>query len=141
MERSKKKFYGDSGVDIHNDKVMISLGIRAKDLETKDNSAWEKTDQERKLLKSLRHSHKGKIGISTAPRKYIPVEAKLIIYLKKNKYFPNTTYSTICNMAYISDVLRQYCKYDNILKSTVNYVAKYSYNGKTYSPKERPFWR
>ena len=95
----------------------------------RDPCVWIKTDQERKLLKSLRK--RTKMHFNSIPCKEIPVLAKLIVYLKKNKEFPHTTYSTMCYMNHIGSVLSRYS----------DLVSKYSYNGKTYLPSERPFWK
>lgn len=135
----KNEFQSASGfVDIRNDALMVELGIRPPLLQQRDPSIWTKTNQEKKLLKSLRYKSKMSTGIP--PIKVIPIRAKLIIYLKKNKKFPYTTYSIICSMHQIDEYLRFFCQKDKSGNIT-NIVSKYVYNGKTYLPNERPFWR
>lgn len=104
---------------------------------SRDKSVWTKTQNEKKLLRNARNStKKEKMHFHSIPIKNIPVLAKLIIYLKKNTKFPKTTYSTNCYMHEIGNILALYCT-----DKCENLVVKYSYNGKTYSPNERPFWK
>ena len=131
----------DSWVDVHNDALMIELGIRPRPATPRDPNVWTKSKQEKKILRTLRCTHKGKMHFGTSPRKAIPVRAKLIVQLKKNKRFPHTTYSTICGMHQIGDVLNFFHQWDRQNKMVVSVVAKYTFNGKTYTPNERPFWK
>lgn len=135
-----KKANQGNWVDIHDANLMIQLGMHPCFLKPKDSSVWTKTDSEKKRLKVLRKRFKGSMHFHSVPTRPIPVRAKLIIQLKKNKKFPNTTYSTICNMHQISEVLSTFCQEDPTTHIMENVVAKYSYNGKTYSPSELPFW-
>ena len=130
----------DRWVDVHNDEQMIELGIRPPHLAPRDKSVWTKTQYEKKVLKSLRNIHKGQIHFYTVPKRSIPVRAKLIIQLKKNKKFSNTTYSTECWQHEIGNILLKY--YSKNSKTGYNecLVSKYIYNEKTYDPEERPFW-
>lgn len=130
----------DLRVDVHNDELMIELGIRPPHLIPRDPSVWTKTPREKKLLKSLRKIHKGHIHFHSVPKKSIPVKAKLIIQLKKNKKFPNTTYSTECWQHKIEDILLNYYAKNNKTGHNECLVSKYIYNGQAYSPDERPFW-
>lgn len=123
-------------VDVHDDALMVKLGIFPPINTQKDLSVWTKSKQEKKILKSLRF--KSKMHFGCPPRKTIPVKDKLIIQLKKNKQFPYTTYSIICYMHQIDSILDFFCQKNNNAK--VNVVAKYTFNGKTYLPNERPFW-
>lgn len=131
----------DRWVDVHDDALMIKLGIHPRHVIPRDLSIWTKSKQEKKILRTLRCAHKGKMHLGVSPRKVIPVRAKLIVQLKKNKRFPHTTYSTICGMHQIVDVLNFFCQQDHQNKMMVSVVAKYTFNGKTYSPDERPFWK
>lgn len=131
----------DSWVDVHNDALMVKLGIRPRTVTPKDPSVWTKSKQEKKKLQTLRCAHKGKMHFGISPCKSIPVRAKLIVQLKKNKQFPHTTYSTICGMHQIGDILNFFHQLDRQSKSMVSIVAKYIFNGKTYMPNERPFWK
>lgn len=130
----------DRWVDVHNDALMVELGIRPTMLSPRDKTVWTKTPNERRLLKSLRRSGKGRIHFHSVPEKSIPVRTKLIIQLVKNDKFPKTTYSTECWQHEIKNILLQYYKRNK--KTGVNecLVSKYTYNGKTYAPNERPFW-
>ena len=130
----------DRWIDVHDDELMIELGIRPPHAALRDKSVWTKTPYEKRILRSERCKHKERIHFHSVPRKSIPVKAKLIIYLKKNKKFPHTTYSTECMQHEIGDILFNY--YSRNRKTGYNecLVTKYVYNGKTYAPNERPFW-
>nr|DAT77796.1 MAG TPA: hypothetical protein [Caudoviricetes sp.] len=130
----------DRWVDVHDDALMIELGIRPAALTPRDKSVWTKTPYEQRLLKSLRRSSRERIHFHTVPEKSIPVRAKLIIQLKKNDKFPKTTYSTECWQHEIRSILLNY--YQRNKKTGINecLVSKYTYNGKTYGPNEKPFW-
>jgi hypothetical protein len=143
QENNKKsnKISNNGWIDVHDDALMVELGIRPKPLSPKDPNVWTKTNQERKLLRNLKRSHKEKIHMGSIPEKVIPVKAKLIIQLKRNNKFPNTTYSMICYMHKISNILSSFMQYDKQSKTMINLVAKYKYNDKEYSPNELPFWK
>ena len=128
-------------VAVHNYALMVELGIHPSPVTPRDPSVWSKSKQEKKILRTLRCAHKGKMHLSTPPRKVIPIRAKLIVQLKKNKRFPYTTYSTICGMHQIGDVLNFFHQWDRQNRMMVSIVAKYTFNGKTYTPNERPFWK
>lgn len=131
----------DRWIDVHNDDVMREMGFfRPFNQAPRDKSVWTKTPNERRLLRELRHSVKRDMHIHSIPIKRIPVRAKLIIQLKKNKKFPKTTYSTECWQHEIGDILMQYFWRNNKTGYAENLVLKYSFNGRTYGPNERPFW-
>ena len=130
----------DLWVDVRDRELMIKLGIHPPYATPRDPSVWTKTPNEKRLLRSLRKSVKGRIHFGTPPRKHIPVRAKLIIQLKKNKKFPYTTYSTECWQHEIGDILLNYYQTNKKTGFSECLVSKYVYNGKTYSPNERPFW-
>lgn len=130
----------DLWVDVHDRELMIELGIHPPYAVPRDPSVWTKTPYEKRVLRSERCKHKERIHFHTVPRKSIPVRAKLIIYLKKNKKFPNTTYSTKCWQHEIGDILFRYYQINKKTGVSESLVSKYIYNGKTYSPNERPFW-
>ena len=125
-------------VDVHNDALMVSLGIRHPSYVQRDPSVWTKTPYEKKMLKSLRRLHKGKMYFHSIPTRPIPVKAKIIVYLKSNKLFPNSTYSKECYLHEIDNVISRY--FDDSKGKNECLVLKYSYNGKTYKYWERPFW-
>ncbi|MGM9533064.1 hypothetical protein [Intestinibacter sp.] len=125
-------------VDVHNDELMVSLGIRVP-LYSIDYSVFEKTDKEKEQLRTERAKHKEDMRTGTKPIPYIPIQAKLVVYLKKNNKFPNSTYSSICMQHEIFNKLGFFAE---ITKSgnIRNLVSKYSYNGKMYKSGEYPFW-
>lgn len=130
----------DRWVDVHDDELMIELGIRPPHAAPRDKNVWTRTPHEKKVLRSERCKHKERIHFHNVPRKSIPVKARLIIYLKNNKKFPNTTYSTECLQHEIGDILFKYYAKNRKTGYTECLVTKYIYNGKTYAPNERPFW-
>lgn len=134
-----KKETNSSWINIHDDELMVKLGIRPKPLPEKDSSVWTKTLKEKKALRSYRCEHKENMHFGSIPKRSNPVQAKIIIQLVKNNKFPHTTYSKVCNMNKIDDILNSFT-YITKNGKTVNVVAKYKYNGKEYSPNERPFW-
>lgn len=131
----------DRWIDVHDDNVMREMGFfRPFNQTPRDRSVWTKTPNERRLLKEFRHSVKEEMRTGVPPRKIIPVRAKLIIQLKKNRKYPKTTYSTECWQHEIGDILSQYFQRNNKTNYVENIVAKYTFNGRTYGPNERPFW-
>lgn len=128
-------------VDVHNDKLMVSLGIRVPSMESRDSSVWTKTKNEKRILKNVKHvisdGH-----FHTIPETKIPVRSKLIIYLKKNNKFGKTTYSTECWQHEIPSIINGFKVKDSKFESS-NYlvVSKYFWNGKTYKATETPFWK
>lgn len=130
----------DLWVDVHDDVLMVELGIRPPSVAPKDPSVWTKTPYERRILKTLRHSCKDDMRFHSSQPKHIPVRAKLIIQLKSNKKFPKSTYSTECWMHEIGSILSKYYQRDKKTGLSEYLVVKYSYNGRTYKPTERPFW-
>ena len=125
-------------VDVHNDELMVSLGIRSPHYSI-DYSAFEKTNKEKEQLKVEKAKHKEDMRTGTKPVPYIPIQAKLIVYLRKNNKFSNSTYSSNCMQHEIFNKLNFFTettKTGNIR----NLVIKYSYNGKMHKPGEYPFW-
>lgn len=130
----------DRWIDVHDDAVMNKMGLwRCPNVIPRDKSVWTKTPNERRLLKTFSHLCKGDMHFHSCPVKHIPVRAKLIIKLKKNKEYPKTTYSTECWQHEIPNILSSY----RITVKGVDQsaVTKYSFNGKTYAPNEVPFWQ
>lgn len=134
------QYDSDYWVDVNDDNLMVELGIRYPRLEPKDSTVWTKTPYEKKMLKSLRKTCKDSIHFSTAPLKPIPVQAKLIIQLKKNNSFPKTTYSFKCYQHEIGSILLNFYQTNKKFGGKECLVSKYSFNGKTYAPDERPYW-
>lgn len=124
-------------IDVHDDALMIGLGIRPRHWEPVVYPA--RTPKETQQLVTLRKVHKGRMHGGLSPKEVIPVKDKLIIQLKKNKRFPHTTYSIVCYQHDISQLINRYVVYDKN-GNAHNVVAKYVFNGKTYAPNELPFW-
>ena len=130
----------NSWVDVHDAALMVELGIHPRPATPRDPSVWTKSEQEKRILRTLRCINKGDMHFNIPPHRSIPVQDKLIIQLRKNKQFPYTTYSIICGMHQIGDILNFFQQQDHQNKTVINLVAKYTFNGKTYKPDERPFW-
>lgn len=127
-------------VDVHNDAQMVKLGIRCPMYEGRDSSVWSKTLSEKKSLeKAKSRASKEKLRTGVPPRRAIPVKSKLIVYLKKNNKFQNTTYSKICYQHEIPDIL-SFFSGESKSKKIVNFVTKYTWNGREYNSKDLPFW-
>ena len=126
-------------VDVHNDALMISLGIRPPHLSPKDESVWTKSAYERRIVKTCKNSSKEDCHFHSIPNKSIPVFAKITVQLHKNSKFPNSTYSKEIWQHEIPEYLSKfYVTNKNNVTSCL--FDKYTYNGKTYSPEERPYW-
>jgi hypothetical protein len=123
-------------VDVHNDALMVSLGIRQPNLQPKDMSVWTKTPREKKILKVLRKRYKNSIKTkSMYIPKTIPVYDKLIVQIKPTKGM-KTTYSHQCGQSDIPRILGNYI--DN---KGHNLVVKYRWLNKWYNYGILPFWR
>lgn len=133
MTQKTKK--NEKPVNVHSDKEMREAGFfRPFNVVTPD---FSKTKKEKKALKKAKERTQkidnGHIYMSIKP--YSPVRAKVIVYLRKNKTFPYTVYSALRYQDQIDDFLNKFCN----SKTGKSLVVKYSFNGKTYSPNERPF--
>lgn len=125
-------------VNVYDDKEMTEAGFPRGAV--KEIYDWSKTKNERKALKKMKHRTPkldGHFGI--APKPYSGAYCKIVIKLKKNGTFPYTTYSKICNLNNISEVLERYSN----PKTGKTLVTSYTFNGRTYMPNERPVnpWR
>lgn len=127
-------------IDVHDDNVMREMGfMRPFNQTPRDKSVWRKTSNDRRLLKNIKHSvRKGDMHFHSIPQKRSAVNAKLIIYLNPNKVFPKSTYSQECSNTNIRDILGKFCVVDSKTGYSKSVVAKYSYDGRTYSPNEIP---
>lgn len=130
----------DRWVNVHDESVMHEMGLlRFIKRTPRDKSVWTKTPYEKRLLKKLRHSCKGKdMHFHTLPRTIIRTRGKLIINLRKNKRFNKTTYSTECWQHEIPDILSKYQVNNRKTGYSENVVRKYSWNGKTYNTNDLP---
>ena len=126
----------DEWVDVHNEALMVALGIRNPDLEPRDPSVWTKTSKEKSLLKRLRNSKGGILVRGSSFVKYEPLfKYKLIITIKKDDRFMTydktlkrkvhkTVFSHTCYPKEVPFILNKY--YNEEGKSI---VKKYSYAG------------
>lgn len=124
-------------IDVHDDDLMVKLGLRYSKAIPRDSSIWTKTAKEKKEIKKARN--KQRLSTSIPPMKVIPVYDKIIIYLTKNDKFPNTVYSKKCWQYEIPKVLDMF-SIVNSKGERKSIVSKYFYNGKTYKPREYPYW-
>lgn len=131
----------DRWIDVHNDDVMREMGFNRPALQApRDKSVWSKTAYEKRILRNVRHSHrKEDMHFHSIPAKRATVRAKLIIQLKPNKVFPKSTYSFLCWDTNVEDMLNKFRLANHKTGQTESVVAKYSYNGISYGPEERPY--
>lgn len=131
----------DRWIDVHNDNVMREMGfMRPFNQTPRDKSVWQKTPNERRLLRNVKHSVRNRdMHFHTAPAKRATVRTKLIIHLKSNKVFPKSTYSQECLNTHISDALGRFQVTNPKTGNSKSIVAKYSYNGRTYALNEIPY--
>lgn len=139
-ENSKQQ---DGWIDVHNDEVMQKMGLLRSSLQSvRDESVWRRTPNEKRILRNIKYiGRKRDMHFHSIPHAFIPVRAKLIIQLKKNKTYPKTTYSTECWMSDIPEILMKYQVVNPRTKFAESAVVKYSFDGKTYAPNELPFWK
>lgn len=131
----------DRWIDVHDDNVMHEMGfMRPFNQTPRDKSVWTKTPNERRLLRSVKYSHRNDdLHFHAAPAKRGTVRAKLIVQLKSNKVFSKSTHSFVCLNTAIDEILGKFKVTDHKTGFSKSVVAKYSYNGKTYAPEERPY--
>lgn len=135
----------DIRIDIHNDDEMRANGLwRPFNATPRDPSVWTKTKKEKEAVKSMRAQWKNRGHFPYLGKKRTNIRAKLVVYLSKdkNKYkgFDKSTISTECYLHNIDNVLSKYIVWNKRFRCPENLVLKYSFNGRTYSPNERPFW-
>lgn len=139
-EIKKQKSQNDSEVNVHDDALMVSLGMRQPLLTPRDKSVWTKTPNERRILKNVKYSSRGGGHFHTIPFKSIPVKSKLIIQLQNNKVYPKSTYSIECLQSDIPNIISKYVVTNKKSGVSKNIVVKYSWNGKSYKPNQIPAW-
>ena len=130
----------DEWVDVHDEALMVALGIRNPNLEPRDPSVWTKTAKEKALLKHLRNSRGGVLASGSSFVKYEPLfKYKLIITIKKDDKFMTydkklkrkvhkTVFSHTCYPKEVPFILNRY--YNEEGKSI---VTKYSYAGHQFN--------
>lgn len=130
----------DRWIDVHNDSVMREMGFtRPLPQAPRDTSVWSKTPNERRLLRNVKHYREKDGHFHSAPPKRSTVRAKLIIQLKANKIFPKSTYSFLCLDTNVEETLGKFRVANQKTGKMISLVTKYSYNGISYGPEERPY--
>lgn len=123
--------------NVHDDGLMVSLGIRQPPFV--DVKYEKRSNDEKRQLRKLRCRHKQKMHFSIPKKRVIPVYDKLIIWLKKNNHFKDTTYSIKCYQHEIPQILN-FFHFISKKGNDQNTVLKYYFNGRTYRPNELPFY-
>lgn len=134
----------DRWIDVHDDNVMREMGFARPFLQTsRDKNVWSKTPYERRILRNVKYSYdRSDSHFHSCPAKRGTVRTKLIVQLKSNKVFPKSTYSFICMDTDIEHILSKFrIVVDQQTEQTESVVKKYSFNGRTYQPDERPYIR
>lgn len=113
-------------VDVNNDALMVSLGIRPKDLEPRDPLVWTKTIREKNKLKKVRNTVKTPDCRWPVPDKPSRFKHRLTVHIryqkpKGSKRFKNT-YSYTVGPEEIEYILQKY-------KTENSAVVKAYYNG------------
>lgn len=133
MKQTKKK---ETKVNVHNDDAVRAAGIfRPYDVTPRDPSVWTKTKKEKEKLRAMKHIKLYNGHFWHNPPKHPVVTAKLIIQLKKNNKFPQTTYSFMCTDTSVQGYLNKFITHNKHGKA-INWVSKYTYNGIPYGPNE-----
>lgn len=118
-------------VDVHDDELMVSLGIHLPNFVAPD---FAKTPKEKKILKKAKASSpKMERMYGSYKETPYPLYDKLIVHLKKNDNFSKSTYSFQIWQRQIQGTVGQFTTRKG--KSVVDY---YIWNGKKYGPTELP---
>ena len=117
--KKKSKEEINSEVDVHDDKLMISLGIRAPHYIEPD---FTKTKQEKALLKKVRTKNDMKYSGLGLYKRPSTCYAKLIVYIEPIDGTNDTTFSCMCYQHQIN----------SIIKTMYPTFVKYYFNGTTY---------
>lgn len=123
--------------NVHDDGLMVSLGIRQPPFI--DVKYGKRSNDVNRQLRKLRCRHKQKMHFSIPKPRNIPVYGNLIVWLKKNTHFKNTTYSKKCYQHEIPQILR-FFHFTSKKGNDQNTVLRYYFNGRTYGPDELPFY-
>ena len=130
-------------VNVHDDALMISLGLRLPKRVPRDPSVWTKTPKEKAVLKKYKDQDTTTfVCKGVAKFKPIPVYDKCILQLKKSDKYtvfdntlgrrvPQTVISIQCSQ---SDIPNLIAKYKDVL-------VKYHWNGRDYLPNQIPYWK
>lgn len=129
-------------VDVHDDELMVSLGIHLPNVTPRDPEVWTKTNKEKNLLRKLRNKFKNVyMSGSITRQKPIPFHGKLIVRIKPDKRFVSIDKNGNHNM-------KTTFSYDNVCQSEIptilskfsGLIIYYTYFGKEYKYNELPFW-
>lgn len=125
MKKKSSKSNVPEWVDVHNDDLMVSLGIRLPNYVIPD---FSKTAKEKELLKKLRKKS-AKYYSASKREKHIQVPCynNLIVYTKRKDH---STCSYKCYIYEIKNII-------NAMHPDVENIVKFYFNGKTYFPQKR----
>lgn len=130
--------------DWNDDAFLVAEHLRQPSVKPRDPNVWTKTPKERKLWKKFRRVPAPNYNWPE-PVKTIDIPGTLVVYVKGGNFttgklnpktkkpIPKTTFSHKCIQSDIPYILGKY-------KTPKSEVLKYSWNGKTYSPDNLPFW-
>lgn len=152
MKKVIEKQTREEKVNVYNDTEMVALGIRNPKVTPRDPAVWTKTLEEKAKARVARNTIKTQFSsVGGSCSRSIPVSGKLIVYIKPSerflaldpksgKKFKKTVFSHKCGQSDIPHILAKYVERDTKLNMSYSLVTKYSWNGKTFGPKELPFW-
>lgn len=124
MKKEEKKV---EPVNVNDDAMMVSLGIRKPFVQPRDPSVWTKTEKERKAWKKQRNFPTPNSRWA-APTRSSRFTGRLIVHVKG---MDKTTYSHICPETDVQYLLGKY-------KSDNSSIIRAFWNGKEIDP-ERLF--
>ncbi len=111
-------------IDVTDDALMVSLGLRYPNAEGRDPSVWTKSEKEKAILKKVRNSFSGTLCKGGGKQKYEPLlKGKLRFTIKKDDRFTTfdsklkrrvhkTTFSVSCYKKDIPFILNRYVNED-----------------------------
>ena len=135
-----KKKTEEEWIDIHDDALMVSLGLRQPKLIPRDPSVWTKSKKEKEFIKKMKHSISQQFVNTWGGKKdIVNFKGKLNVTIKKNDSFtmydstlkrriPKTTFSFNCYEYYIPFILQRFK-----ISKTEDLVIKVTFNGKPYT--------
>lgn len=118
-------------VNIHDEKLMVSLGIHPRDYKIPN---FSKTEKEKAMLRRMKRSA---MPITTKMvsnnEASFPLYDKIIVYLLRNNSYKKQIYSSKIWMKDIQSYINSF-----VSKKGKNLVKYYFFNGKKYRANELP---